>query len=93
MPLKPTKITFSEKFLRKLNTTWGALITGLSLVAIGFGFGVWVNDTFHKIESNEINQKHNEQLYMQKIQYERIMQEITHQKYLLEIENGKLRKN
>jgi hypothetical protein len=86
------KNTKTENFLSKLNTTWAAIIAGCTLISIGFGAGYYISDVVKKIEINEINQMHNEQLYNQKKEFDAKCQELNQKVSVLEIENGKLRK-
>jgi len=92
MTKKVSNSTNKDNFLSKLNTTWVAIIAGCTLISMGFGAGFYVSDVFKKIEINEINQKHNVQLYNQKKDFDEKAEELTHKVNLLEIENGKLRK-
>lgn len=89
---KPSNSTNIDNFLSKLNTTWATIIAGWTLLSMGFGAGFYVSDIFKKIEINDINQKNNEQLYNQKIEFDGETEKLTHKVNLLEIENGKLRK-
>jgi hypothetical protein len=84
--------TNKDNILTKLNTTWAAIIAGCTLLSLGFGAGFYVTDIFKKIEINEINQKHNEMLYNQKKEFDQKADELIHKVYLLEMENGRLRK-
>jgi len=91
MTKKVSNIANKDNFLSKLNTTWAAIIAGCTLISMGFGAGFYVSDVFRKIEINEINQKHNEQLYNQMKNFDEKTEGLTHKVNLLEIENGKLR--
>lgn len=92
MAKNPSRSANKDNFLSKLNTTWAAIIAGCTLISLGFGAGFYVSDVFKRIEINEINQKHNEQLYIQKRKFDDKTQELTHKVNLLEIENGKQNK-
>lgn len=92
MAKKPFNSSNSNNNLTKLNATWVAIIAGCTILSMGFGAGFYVSDVLKKIEINEINQKHNEQLYNQKKAFDYNIEELTHKVNLLEIENGKFRK-
>ncbi len=92
MAKKSSNSTNRDSFFSKLNTTWAAIIAGCTLISMGFGAGYYISDVFKKIEINEINQIHNEQLYIQKKEFDTRVEELTHKINLLEFENGKLRK-
>nr|WP_319511333.1 hypothetical protein [uncultured Draconibacterium sp.] len=81
-----------EGFLSKLSTTWNVIISGLTLLSMGFAAGYYISDVFKKIEINQINQQHNVQLYNLTKDFDKKSKELTHKINLLEIENGKLRK-
>ncbi|MBL7935710.1 MAG: hypothetical protein JNM51_07865 [Bacteroidia bacterium] len=81
-----------ESSLGKLNATWAAIIAGCSIFGFGYGAASIVSNIFHKIEINEINLKHFEQLYFQKKEFDLKIEELTHENQLLEIENGESRK-
>lgn len=76
----------------KFTTTWAAIIAGCTLLSMGFGSGFYISNVLSKIEINEINQRQNEQLYDLKKGFDCKIEELIHEKHLLEIENGKLRK-
>jgi len=92
MAKKTQNSTLADKLLTKLNTVWVAIIAGCTIFGSGFGAGSYVSNIFKKIEITELNQKHNEQLYNQKIEHDKQFIELVQEKNLLEIENGKLRK-
>jgi hypothetical protein len=92
MAKRTTNKALSDKILSKLGTVWGAIIAGCTILGFGVGAGSYVTDVFSKIEINEINQKHNGQLYQQRIEFDKQMKELVHQKNMLEVENGKLKK-
>ena len=52
----------------------------------------YISDVLIKIEINKIKQGQNEQLYNQKKEFDNKVEELIHKCNLLEIENGKLRK-
>lgn len=81
-----------ESLLSKLNTTWAAIIAGCSIFGFGYGAASIVSNILHRIEINEINLKHIEQLYSQKKDYDFKIEELTHENHLLEIKNGEFRK-
>ena len=83
---------WKSNFLTKLNTTWTTIIAGCTLLSIGFGAGYYIADVIKKIEINEINQKHNENLYNQKKEFDRRTDELIHRVNILELQNGKLQK-
>lgn len=76
----------------RFTTTWAAIIAGSTLLSMGFGSGFYISDVLCKIKINEINQSQNQQLYEQKKSFDYKIEELIHEKHLLEIENGKLRK-
>lgn len=80
----------NEKLPSKLNTTWTAIIAGCTLLSMGFGAGFYISNVLSKIEINEIKQAHNQKLYDQKKDFDSKVEELVHEKHLLEIENGKL---
>jgi len=92
MAKKTQNNSFTDKCISMLNTVWGALIAGITIFGFGFGTGSYVSNIFKKIEIAEVNQKHNEQLYNQKCEYDKQIVDLVQQKNLLEIENGKLNK-
>jgi len=92
MAKKITNYSTKENFISKLNTTWATIIAGCTIFGLGYGAASVVLNVFHKIEINEINQKQNEQLYSQKKDFDIKVEELIHEKHLLEIENGNLRK-
>lgn len=81
-----------EKLQSKLTTTWTAIIAGCTLLSMGFGAGFYISNVLNKIEINEIKQTQNEKLYDQKKDFDNKIEELVHEKHLLEIENGKLSK-
>jgi len=92
MANKTTDNSKKEKLLSKLNATWAAIIAGITIFGFGYAGGTVISNIFHKIEINEINQSKNIQLFNQKKDFDSKVQELIHEKRLLEIENEKLRK-
>lgn len=92
MAKRNTNNSTNESSLIKLNTTWAAIIAGCTIFGFGYGAASIVTNIFQRIEINEINQKHNEQLYTQKKDFDFKIEELTHEIHLLEMENGKFRK-
>lgn len=92
MNRKATNNSAKKELPDKLNTIWAAIIAGCTLLSMGFGTGFYISNILNKIEINEVNQKHNEQLYDQKKNFDNKVEELIHEKHLLEIENGRLRK-
>lgn len=84
--------SLSESIKTKMNTTFAAVIVAFTIFGFGYGSGTVVSNILHKIEINEINQALNLQLYNQKIDFDRKINEIIQENNILEIENGKLRK-
>lgn len=92
MAKRPSNSSNNESIFTKLNTTWTTMIAGCTLLSIGFGAGFYISDVFKKIEVNEISQKHNEQLFNQKKEFDFKVDELTLKLKLLEFENGQYRK-
>lgn len=92
MAKKTTNDTTTDKLLSKLSNTWAAIIAGCTLLGTGFGAGIYTSDVLNKIQINEINQKQNEQLYNLKKDFDIKIEEILHEKRLLELENGRIGK-
>lgn len=90
MAKKPIVDSPKEKLPSKLNTTWAAIIAACTLLSMGFGAGFYISNVLSKIEINEIKQTHNQKLYDQKKDFDSKVEELVHEKHLLEIENGKL---
>jgi hypothetical protein len=92
MVKRNTNNSTKESLLSKLNTTWTAIIAGCTIFGFGYGAASIVSNIFHRIETNEINLKHSEQLYTQKKDFDFKIEELTHENHLLEMENGELKK-
>lgn len=89
---KNPDISLREKKLGKLNITWTAIIAACTIFGFGFGTGIYYESILNRMDQNQLNQIHNNQIIEQQRTYEERIQELHHQNQLLEIENGKLKK-
>lgn len=85
------------KILSKINTTGGTFIVIASIFGFGFAAGTYLSNISHQIEMNNINQKQNKELVLQKKEFEEsidelknIINELKHKNNMLEYNLNKL---
>jgi len=91
MAKEKTTNLVKQKILNKMSTTWAAIIAACTIFGFGFGTGYYIETVLKNIELNEVRNELNAKILEQKIDYEKIIQELNYKNQLLEIENGKLK--
>ena len=81
-----------DQFWNSITPTWGAIASAIALISGGFAVGCYYKDINHRIEINEINRKHQDELTSQREKYNNLIIELKHTNQLLEIQNAKLQK-
>lgn len=89
-----------EKLLQKMATGWGILISGLTIMGMGFGTGCYLSDNLHKLEMYKKEVDFNNKLwdlkndYTDKIkEYTRIIDNLQNRNSVLEKENEEFKNN
>lgn len=74
-----------DKFWNSITPTWGAIASAIALISGGFAVGCYYKDINHRIEINEINRKHQDELTSQREKYNNLIIELKHTNHYLKM--------
>lgn len=80
---------FSLRFREKMASTWGLLLSGISILSVGFTAGIYIAGILNKLEQNDKDMIVKQEKFNLQCEYEAKIHELRERIYSLEKENLK----